>query len=154
MMPNTTDITGRNSPRAMGCRSFAYVKVCISQDYNKLRPAYQFSEVNNHFRNNLPKNKKYTSYEFCFNNSCGAMTTLTGSEFYPKNYEHVANLAVNELNRNKACYDPPKLELYPNAVDVYIYDFNFVFSWWFNNISGRSCLHDGGPYSLEAEEEE
>lgn len=144
IMPNTTQVTGRNSERAMGCRSSAQVKVCISQDYNKLKQDFLFYEVNEHFRGNLPKNKKYTSYEFCFSTSCGAMTTLSGSEFYPKNYQNVANLAVNELNRNRACIDG-NTELFPSAVDVYFYDLNFVFSWWFNNNSGRSCTWNGGP---------
>ncbi|GAA5800874.1 hypothetical protein HPULCUR_006313 [Helicostylum pulchrum] len=135
---NYTTVSDRISVRAMGCKTNGNTKVCTNTNRRTLVLYEDFDDVNQHFSNGLPDWKKTNSYEFCFRGACGAMTTLSGSQFTPKNYQHVAHEAQERFRESLACTDNRDL-LYPAAVDVYLYEKNFVISWWFNYANYWPC---------------
>ncbi|GAA5816198.1 hypothetical protein MFLAVUS_009724 [Mucor flavus] len=134
---NSTSVSRRISTFSMGCKTNGNTKVCTDTNKQELVLYADFDEVIEHF-GHLPNWKKTNSYEFCFSGACGAMTTLSGSEFIPSNYQSVANEAQRQLYATKVCVESGD-PLYPSAVDVYFYDKNFVFSWWFNYANYWPC---------------
>ncbi|GAA5800877.1 hypothetical protein HPULCUR_006316 [Helicostylum pulchrum] len=135
---NSTSVSGRNSARVMNCKTEGNTKVCKNPDRDALVLSADFDDVNEHFSNDLPNWKSTDSYEFCFGGSCAAMTTLSGSQFIPSKYRHVADEAIYRLYQTQVCVsenDP----LHPSAVDVYLYERNFVISWWFNYANFWPC---------------
>lgn len=136
---NSTEDLGRISTRAMGCKTKGNTKICTDQNKNALVNYKSFENVNDHFSYRLPDWKKTNSYEFCISGACGAMTTLSGSQFIPSNYKNAANLALDRLYEAQYCIGNSGARLYPSAVDVYLYDLNFVISWWFNSVNYEKC---------------
>ncbi|GAA5800878.1 hypothetical protein HPULCUR_006317 [Helicostylum pulchrum] len=117
-------------------------KICTDTNTKRLVIYGDFEDVNDHYAKDLPDWKKTNSYEFCFRDSCGAMTTLSGSQFIPKNYQHVANEARSKFYETRVCMDDTD-PLYPSAIDVYLYNTNFVISWRFNYVNYWPCFSGG-----------
>ncbi|GAA5800876.1 hypothetical protein EDC94DRAFT_651645 [Helicostylum pulchrum] len=136
---NSTDILGKNATRAMGCKTKGNTKICTDQNRNALVDYDSFEHVNDHFLYRLPDWKETNSYEFCISGACGAMTTLSGSQFVPNEYKDAAIKALDRLYETQYCISNMGTVLHPSAVDVYLYDLNFVISFWFNSVDYFKC---------------
>ncbi|KAI8088180.1 hypothetical protein BDF21DRAFT_396368 [Thamnidium elegans] len=126
---NATEIPERISPRAMGCTTKGHVKVCTNSDKSKVVSEDGYNLINEHFRYDLPDWKKTNRHALCVGDICGSMSTLTGSQFVPKDYDHVAYMAASDFLLTEVCETLLGLT-YPTAIDIYYYEYNFVFSWW------------------------
>ncbi|KAI8093982.1 hypothetical protein BDF21DRAFT_458435 [Thamnidium elegans] len=128
---NSTISLEKGLERAMYCVSKNYRKVCRDNTNGKLAYAV-WTDVTNHLQKKLPSSGSAASYTYCSKNkTCVTMATLTGSHFNPKQYQSSANNAIAEM-RGTQCGGI--WYFYPTAIDVYLYEENFVFSWYSINV--------------------
>ncbi|GAA5812793.1 hypothetical protein MFLAVUS_006251 [Mucor flavus] len=142
-LENSTLSSERGLERIMHCVSKNYRKTCFDNTAGKLAYAV-WTDVTNHLEKKLPSSGSYTSYTFCAKNkTCVTMKTLSGSTFTPKKYQSSANNAISEM-RSTQCGN--LWWFYPTAIDVYLYEENFVISWYSTNVPNILYRCDGSKY--------
>ncbi|GAA5796592.1 hypothetical protein HPULCUR_001965 [Helicostylum pulchrum] len=133
----------RGVERAMYCVTKNYRKTCRDNTSGKLAYAV-WTDVTNHLEKKLPSSGSTSSYTYCSKNkTCVTMKTLSGSQFTPKKYQSSANNAISEM-RGTQCGS--LWYFYPTAIDVYLYEENFVISWYSTNVPNVLYRCDGSKY--------
>lgn len=131
--PTSVENVKRNN---MKCNTFSNrIKVCKDSGSTQLY-GMTMDKVNNIFYNGLPTGK-YRSYEFCVKGACGSMSSISGTEFVPKNFQSVARRARQHWLDTINCVGDGSLGLdyfYSTAVDITMPNDNFAFSWWVNSL--------------------